>query len=73
MNEPFILSVRYKDAEHEFKARFERLGYTHQIAVLIGDTVVTFEPDEEGSYRALSATTMDAGLLTSVVQKLATL
>jgi len=73
MNEPFFLSVRYQGAEHEFKARFERLGYTHHITVLIGDTIVTFEPDEEGGYRALSATTMDIGLLSSVVEKLAAL
>ena len=54
MNEPFILSITYQGREHEFRARLERWGYTHRIAVLINDTTVTFEPDEEGGYRALS-------------------
>jgi len=29
-------------------------GYTHRMAVLIGETTVTFEPDEAGDYRALT-------------------
>jgi hypothetical protein len=70
MNEPFILPVVCQGAEHEFKARFERYGYTHRIAVLIGETTVTFEPDEEGSYRALSSQPVDLDLLKAVVEKL---
>lgn len=55
MNEPFILPVTYQGAEQEFKARLERWGYTHRIAVLIGETTITFEPNEEGGYRAIAA------------------
>lgn len=54
MNEPFLIPVTYQGSEREFKARFERWGYTQRIAVLIEETTVIFEPDEEGGYRALS-------------------
>lgn len=73
MNEPFNLPVVYKGEEQELRARFERWGHTHRIAVLIGETTVTFEPDEEGSYRALgeiNAKQPDIGLLRAVVEKL---
>jgi hypothetical protein len=65
---------------HEFKARFERWGYTHRIAVLIGETTFTFEPDEEGGYRAMTNTEqpastnkVDVHLLRAVAEKLAKL
>ena len=76
MNEPFIIPVIYQDAEHEYKARFERWGYTHRIAVLINETTFIFEPDEEGGYRALtdtSSTKIDLDLLRVVAEKLAKL
>jgi len=76
MNEPFILPVIYQGTEHEFKARFERWGYTHRIAVLINEVTVIFEPDEEGCYRALTeipAEKIDMNLLRSVTEKLAKL
>jgi hypothetical protein len=78
MNEPFLMPVIYQGKEHEFKARFERWGYTHRIAVLIDETTFTFEPDEEGGYRALihpesaiSADPPPAALLQAVAEKLA--
>ncbi|MFC0513536.1 hypothetical protein ACFFGT_04965 [Mucilaginibacter angelicae] len=70
MIEPFILPVVYQGTEHEFKARFERLGYTHRILVLIGEDTVTFEPDEEGQYRALASGAVDPGILRMVAEKL---
>jgi len=78
MNEPFIISVTYQGTEQEFKARFERWGYTHRILVLIDETTITFEPDEEGGYRALAGTdlaaiagTLNVDLLRAVAEKLA--
>ena len=53
INEPFYLPIVYEGEELEFKARFERSGYTHRMAVLIGEMTVTLEPDESGGYRAL--------------------
>jgi hypothetical protein len=73
MNEPFILPVIYQGTEHEFRARFERWGYTHRISVLIDEITITFEPDEEGSYRALTETSPDKiniNLLRAVADKL---
>ena len=80
MHEPFIIPVSYQGAEYEFKARFERWGYTHRIAVLIDEMTFTFEPDEEGGYRALinaeqpvAASSVDIRLLQMVAEKLAKL
>ena len=73
MAEAFILAVDYLGTEHEFKARFERWGYTHRIAVLIDEHTFTFEPDEEGGYRALTEThagKVDVSLLQVVAEKL---
>jgi len=77
MNEPFIIPVIYQGTEHEFKARFERWGYTHRIAVLIDENTFAFEPDEEGGYRALidpehpiNKTAVDMLLLQAVAEKL---
>jgi hypothetical protein len=73
MAEAFILAVDYLGTEHEFKARFERWGYTHRIAVLIDEHTFTFEPDEEGGYRALTEThtgKFDVSLLQVVAEKL---
>ncbi|WCT13753.1 hypothetical protein [Mucilaginibacter jinjuensis] len=78
MNESFLIPVIYQRKEYEFKARFERWGYTHRIAVLIDEITFTFDPDEEGGYRALvhpkSAISADppfAALLNAVAEKLA--
>ena len=76
MNEPFNIPVSYRGTEHEFKARFERWGYTHRVAVLIDETTFTFEPDEEGGYRALTENTTAAvnpNLLQAIAEKLARL
>ncbi|MDB5004442.1 MAG: hypothetical protein JWQ34_2667 [Mucilaginibacter sp.] len=73
MNEPFNLPIIYQGEEQDLKARFERWGYTHRIAVLIGETTVTFEPDEEGGYRALATQPVDTHLLSIVAEKLAKL
>ena len=76
MNEPFVIPVTYEGTEHEFKARFERWGYTHRIAVLIDETTFVFEPDEEGSYRALTDANPDKvniSLLQAIADKLAKL
>lgn len=80
MNEAFLLPVTYQGKEQEFKARFERWGYTHRIAVLIGETTFTFEPDEEGGYRAMAVTEgaasvakVEPGLLHAIAEKLISL
>jgi hypothetical protein len=80
MTETFILSVKYLGTDHEFKARFERYGYTHRISVLIDEHTFTFEPDEGGDYRAVNnpenpvpENLISIPLLQAVAQKLANL
>jgi hypothetical protein len=73
MNEPFLIPVKHDETEHEFKARFERWGYTHRISVLIGEQTFVFEPDEEGGYRAMGDVPGDSNLLQAVAEKLAKL
>jgi hypothetical protein len=53
MNEPFVLTVNYKGEERGFIAWLLLQGFTYKIKVLIGQTEVFFEPDEEGGYRAV--------------------
>ncbi|MBS1598889.1 MAG: hypothetical protein JST75_11755 [Bacteroidetes bacterium] len=53
MTDPFTLTVFYKSHERDFIAQLLPLGYSHKFKVLIDDTEVFFEPDEEGSYRAI--------------------
>jgi hypothetical protein len=38
----------------EFKAIVQRFGYTYRVSVSIDETVIQFEPDEKGNFRALS-------------------
>ena len=52
MNELTLL-VNFNGEELEFSVRMYAYGYSFRVEVLIGETVVIFEPDEEGSYRAL--------------------
>ncbi|QEC74706.1 hypothetical protein [Mucilaginibacter ginsenosidivorax] len=80
MTETFILPVDYLGTEHEFKARLERYGYTHRIAVLIDEHTFNFEPDEEGCYRAINTpeqpkapNVVSINLLRAVAEKLAKL
>jgi len=75
MNEPFTLPVKYRGEDLELRARFERWGFTHRIAVLVNEHTYLFEPDEEGGYRALVdpakiPVNVDAGLLQAVATTL---
>jgi hypothetical protein len=51
------LPAYYNGEELELPVRMYAYGYTFRVEVLVGETAVIFEPDEEGSYRAL----VDAG------------
>jgi hypothetical protein len=79
MNEPFLIPIIFEGYEQEYKARFERWGYTHRIAVLVDETTYTFEPDEEGGYRAIATENTNGSkpvslsLLQLIAEKLKTL
>ncbi|MDO3628570.1 hypothetical protein [Mucilaginibacter sp. BT774] len=47
-----LLPVTYQNKELELEFDIQR-GYVTRVGVKIGETVVIFEPDEEGNYRAL--------------------
>lgn len=53
MAEKFSLQIHYKNKDLELPAELRVTGYTHKIAVSIGDVEVIFEPDEERNYRAV--------------------
>jgi len=53
MFEVFDLPVSHKAQEILFPAQLVQAGYLHKFRVTVGDTDVFFEPDEEGSYRAV--------------------
>jgi hypothetical protein len=48
-----VLPVTYGGEDIELPLTMYAYGYTFRVEVLIGETPVIFEPDEEGSYRAL--------------------
>ena len=81
MTDPFILTVHYKNAELHFTAHLQLRGYRHKFRVLINETEVYFEPDEEGQYRAVKMpgqnekdiAAIDTGLLYAVQQKIASI
>jgi len=53
MDESFEIPVLYKDQELFFTARLLTFGYTHKFQVEVDDRELFFEPDDNGSYRAL--------------------
>ena len=73
MEETFDLPVLLNDREIPFPARLLQLGYTHKFEVDVYGNAVLFEPDEEGSYRAVvdvenTTKDFDAGLLQAVAE-----
>ena len=53
MTDHFDLIIDYKGEQKEFPANLLLQGYTHKFKVIIDNKEVFFEPDEEGSYRAV--------------------
>lgn len=78
MDEPFTLIVDYRGKTHHLEACLQLFGYSHKFKVVVEETGVFFEPDEEGNYRAvLPAATdektrrrMDPGLLQAIADKI---
>jgi hypothetical protein len=48
-----LLPLTYQGEEVELPVKMYAYGYTFRVEVMIGEITVIFEPDEEGSYRAL--------------------
>ncbi len=48
-----VLPLKYGGGEMDLPLKMYAYGYTFRVEVWIGSSVVIFEPDEEGHYRAL--------------------
>lgn len=69
--ESFLLPVDYRGEELELQTTLKPYGYTYRFEVNINGILVQFEPDEEGSYRALvTAEEMQANAQTLQVELL---
>ena len=53
MTDDFILEVNYLGVDQQYTGNLLLQGYTHKIRVLINETEVFFEPDEEGKSRVV--------------------
>ena len=69
--------MTYQGQELELEFSIQRFGYVRRIGVKIGGVIVFFEPDEEGSYRALvnpeqleQSRSLSVGLLQAVAAQL---
>ena len=77
MDEPFTLTVPYKGKQHEFETELIVTGYTYKFRILINDTEVFFERDDEGNFRALAPNadakqlhSLDAELMHAIAHQL---
>ena len=55
MSESFTITVALDGKERAFNAHWQQMGYTHRFTVDIDGVTIWFEPDEEGSDRAVAA------------------
>ena len=53
LDNSFELPVTYNGTDHLFPSILLTYGYSYKIAVTVFDTIINFEPDEEGNFRAL--------------------
>jgi len=53
MADDFILTVTYRGIASDYAAELQVRGFSYHIAVLVDQTAVIFEPDEERNFRAI--------------------
>jgi hypothetical protein len=78
MTDEFNLIIEYRGEVKEFPANLLLQGYTHKFKVLVDGLEIFFEPDEEGSYRAVKMPwqdekqleKMDRNLLQAIQEKI---
>lgn len=73
MSGRFDLPVTYKGEERSYDAQLVSFGYTYKFLVDIDGHNLTFETDDEGSFRVLGGqgdTGIDRELLQSVIDSL---
>ncbi len=64
MDESLLLPVSHNGQEYEFEMEMIRWTYTHRFRVRVFDDWFSFEPDEEGEYRAIA----EAGVTVSTAK-----
>ena len=52
MEEAFVIPVVYKGEQLELETTLQQWRYGYAFHVKVGETIVIFEQDEEGNYRA---------------------
>jgi len=70
MDEAFTLNIDYKGKNYDFTAELLVQGYTYKFKVLIQDTEVFYEPDEEGNYRVIKMPWQEIGELEKIDKEL---
>ena len=77
MMDELVLPLTFNGEEIELPVRMYGYGYTFRVEVKIGESVIIFEPDEEGSYRALvtpeqmaNSNDLNVGLLRTIAEAL---
>lgn len=74
MEMSFELPVMYKGEEREYKARAVVYGYTYRFYILVDDTELIFEKDDEQQFRVLQespgTTPPDPALLSAIIDSL---
>lgn len=53
MDNSFELPIHYNGKDYLFPGSLITYGYSYKIAMQVFDTIIHFEPDEEGNYRAI--------------------
>ncbi len=53
MAESILITVPFRGEERQFEATLLVMGYIYKFQVVVGETTVLFEKDEEGTYRAV--------------------
>jgi hypothetical protein len=53
MDDEFYIPVLYKGGEVNFPARLIPSGYVYKIEVTVADSLLLYEKDDEGAWRAL--------------------
>jgi hypothetical protein len=79
MQEDFVLPVNFNGSELLLPSTFIQFGYSYKIDVDVNGIILSFEKDDEGSWRAImdaslvNSTTISKGLLSAIVQSLDTI
>lgn len=70
MTDPFTITINYKGAQRDFTAQLLLQGYSYKFKVLIDELEVFFEPDDDGSFRAIKMPGQDQKALEKLDKQL---